>query len=1216
MDSWYIYNKKQQKQYGPYSPAQIQSFVRDQKMDEVCVASCDQTNWYDAQQLTKIFSVSSTKKIGKFEIIRELGRGGMGVVYHARDTFLKYECAVKFIRLDQGMDDHSTKRFITEAQSIAKLKHPNIIGIKELNSFVDAQSNHLYYFSMDYIKGIPFDEYISQKIPLKEKLQTFVEVCRGVAYAHENNIIHRDLKPANIIVSEEGVPVILDFGLARNLDTTENMTKTGDIIGTPKYIAPEVMQGQKAGASCDTYALGVILYEILTGFPPFTGENMIEILFQVSHTNPIRPSRVNSKVGKESDIEVICLKCLEKKTVNRIHSVQFLCEELQCVIDRKPTKTKPPGIAKKSVMWLKKNKIAAGLAVLALLLTLVFINVNQKLDDATQKLNDATQKLNDANNQLEKAKDKEVASFGDYTTTTKSKLMQFYEKYSSSKGMHSILEDIEEKYRDVEKKLNNDYREILVRKVESMEDFFDSTRSIMRYFVMPSLPKITSSVPIPHVEDIYQVEISTFNDIAITSKEQKMYFVRNNERQHKAPILIEKNRLVAYCNNFYFSPNGKYLAVLFRETEVDRQRQYCSVYDTQLKQEIKRVETKLGRVDAKFSNDSRFLAYCDLDGGASLIDTHENKIIRELCKLKGKNKATNLDFSPDSQYVSFCVHDDGYYVYHIKTQKSRKVGRYRRKLFPVWKDHQLYIYTGQKLERYDAKSTRIQPYIFSSIPSEGLACSEMSPNGNLLLWGTDTGLINYVTLRPKFTAHVMHRRQTYNQVKKISFINEHFFFTLDKENHFYLRDSFSKQTIYHQPHVYYARYDKGREELIVVVAIEEKKQEKQQGKSKKKFYVQRWKMPFVIQKILHPSRNTLSTYNLVTRQIFNEKYMSSKPCIFIKKNNEVEAIIFQWHKGLSIWYKRENRYENFLTFSFLVSVWDVKVSDDNKWVAVAVHNKKLRRQYIIMIESSKLSQLNIQTSHKIVDGVKVKGKAVKSWSVEQGNEEIRSLMFAKNNDLYFSRGHALWKYSKGEVQKICHLTRKIHSLQRHPTRDLIVVCQEMNLFSVINSKGTTLFKSSLQEGKNVFEIAAWCPQSENAMFAITGQEGELYLVTEGKDGWQQQLISVPGKKYQLSFSPDGKMLAIFTSVDTYVYLIKTEHLFPIFSGYNKNNGGNLCSDWRYAAFPTSKARMFLFDLNRLQFENFANYFTKKSTQAKNLWPNKIRDKFFEYIKGE
>ena len=228
---------------------------------------------------------------------------------------------------------------------------------------------------------------------------------------------------------------------------------------------------------------------------------------------------------------------------------------------------------------------------------------------------------------------------------------------------------------------------------------------------------------------------------------------------------------------------------------------------------------------------------------------------------------------------------------------------------------------------------------------------------------------------------------------------------------------------------------------------------------------------------------------------------------------------------------------------------------------------------------------------------------------------MRSIAFATNNDLYFSQGEQLWVYSSKKVHKVCRVPRKIRWLEMHPTANLIIVGQEKNLFSIVDDKGSNLYTPKLEESENMFNKAAW-NSSEPAMCAITGNEGQLYLVYQNeKNMWQHEQIAAPGKKYQLSFSPNGKMLAIFTSVDTYIYLIDTKHLFPIFAGYHKNNGGNFCRDWKYAAFPTGQARMFLFDLGRLRFENYAHYFTENPTGNDKLWPNQIRDEFFEYIKN-
>ncbi|BBM87615.1 serine/threonine protein kinase [Candidatus Uabimicrobium amorphum] len=1213
MDSWYIYNKKQQKKYGPYSQVQIKSFVHNQKIDETCVASNNQKTWYNAQQLEKMLPVTNNiQKIGKFEVIRELGRGGMGVVYHARDTFLNDECAVKFIRLDQ-MDENTTKRFIREAQSTAKLKHPNIIAVKELNSIVDAQGNHLYYFSMDYIKGLSFGEYIAQDIPLKDKLGAFVAVCRGVAYAHENNIIHRDLKPANIIVAEDGTPIILDFGIARDLDITPNMTKTGDIVGTPRYIAPEVMEGKKATASCDTYALGVILYEILTGFSPFSGENVIEILFQVSHSTPVRPSRVNDKIKKDEDIEVICLKCLEKRPRNRIHSVGFLCEELQCVLDGKPTKTKPPGFMTKNYNWFRKNKLPGTIIGIMLIIIPPYLFIlNNTLDEQKRALQEKQQAIEQQNIAMEEQRRFKVkSSFENYDKVANDKLMQFYEKFSSAKGIHSILGEMKGQYEGLEERIEDKkYHSILVNEKQNIQNFFNSTQKIIRYFLLPSLPKITSKIELTGVKDIYQIGMSTNNDIALISKARQLYMMHsgNNIPQQNIHMLSQK-KIVGTCNRFCFSNNGRYLAAFFLKPipEEEKSEQRLLIYDMHAKQVIKSDAVWMAMVDGKFSPNGRYFAYSSLEKGPSLWDLYSDKPAKEICKKRQGNKAKHFEFSSSGKYVSFHVQNDGYYVYDIQKKHTRKLAHYLNNVYPVWRKDQLFIYSNTRLERYDLQVQEPHTYSFTPNCMEGLASGAVSFDGKKFLWGTEEGTLNYVSLVSKNKANVISAQQAFSKINKIAFLNEHFFFTLDGENHFYLRDLLSRQAIYHQPNVYYARYDEQRNEIIVVV------------QKKQKFYLERWRVPYTLRQLLLPNRKTENAYKLVTKLAVDEKLVSSHPALFVKKGKEIKAVILSWHKALSIWQKKENTFANSLTFSPLLDLRDIKLSHDDEWLVILAHHKRLRKQYVIKIHCDNLAQLDLQNSDKIIDGALVNGQVVNEWVNNPTKKEIRCVALSPNNDLYVSYSNEIWKYTAGKIRKLAKCSRTIRVLCTQPEKGLMIAGQEKNFFSILDANGRTLYTARLEESENVFEIAAWCPQNEQqqAMCAIAGKDGHLYLVYEGKNGrWQHHSISLPGKKYQLSFSPNGKMLAVFTSRDTYLYSIDTQSNFPIFSGYHKNNGGNFCRDWQYAVFPTAKARVFIFDLHKLSFANFANYFSDTPVSGENLWVNRVKNKFSKLMQEQ
>ncbi|WP_372371079.1 protein kinase [Candidatus Uabimicrobium sp. HlEnr_7] len=1200
MNPWYIYNKNQHKKYGPYSSDQLKTMIQKRNIDNSCAISSDGVTWYSANEMaTKFANLPAQKKIGKFEIIKELGRGGMGVVYHARDVYLQHECAVKFIRLDQGTNSNATKRFITEAQSIAKLNHPNIIKIKELNNCSDVQGNNLYYFSMDYIKGISFKEYMNKKVPLKQKLEMLLQVCLGIAYAHKEKIIHRDLKPENIMVSEQGIPIILDFGLARNLDKADDVTKTGDIIGTPKYIAPEIMRGEKADERCDVYALGVILYEMLTGFSPFTGDNVLEVLFQVSHTKPIAPSRVNNKVKKDSDIETICLKCLEKKSNDRLLSVDFLCEELKCVIEGKPISTKPPSIVRKSVWWLQRNKLATGVFTLVVSLLILLVLSYDRILKAQDRI------LKVQEQESENKRRTEIKSFSSYANAINNGLMQLYEKYYDSRGINSILSEISRQYSSLENKIHDKkYEQALTEQKQNITHFLNRTNSIMRYFLLPSIPKILKSIELQDIKGIYQIASSSRQHIAFINNSRKLYLLDTKQVSPKNTSLVSKNNfLTAKCDSFCFSPDGTKLATLI--LKVDGKRS-CCIYDVVSRDLLQ--EESIGKYISSqlaFSPNSRYIVYAEEPYGLSAIDTRTKKVIRDIYTktLQGQEtleKATNYSFFPKSQSLVFRIENQGYYLHNFDKKVTTFIGEYKRDSFPIQKNDKLIIHVGKTLDIYDTKTAKKQRYTFTTASKEALTASAISPNQKTLLWGSDTGAINYVTLLKDNFASTIRQQQNYSPIHTISFAQHHFFFTIDKENHFYLRDLYSKETIYQQPNVYHAHYDKTNNIITAILRKEEK------------FYFQKWQIPFSLTQLLQPSADTLKVYQLAIRNIVNEDLVSSGPSLLIKKNGQIQTVMLPWYRGISIWEKHGEKYINYLKTDFLSELWDMRLSPDNKWIATLTHNKKLRKQQIILLKSSEISNLDLRTTSKIIDGKKLNNKYIKEWQHSK-NPQIKSIAFSANNELYFSREKELWLYSSGKVKKIYSCRVKIEKIVVHPTKKLIAIGQK-DLVDIIKTNGQVIYKSELKEEGYFFKLLAWHPTQE--MLAVANTQQRLYLISKNqKSNWQQERITIPGGKFHLSFSPNGKMLAIFTSHENYIYSIKFKIYFPIFPGYHKNSGANFCSDWQYAAFPTKNAQLFLFDLQKLNFENFPEYFSTTSTQNQDpIWPRRIQKAFQSFIK--
>jgi WD40 repeat protein/tRNA A-37 threonylcarbamoyl transferase component Bud32 len=303
-----------------------------------------------------------------FDVERELGRGGMGVVYKARHRTLARDCALKLIANAALAGTEELERFRTEARLAAGLNHPNIVHVYEVG-----EHEGLPWFALEYVEGYSLDQRIDgQPQPALSSAALVETLARAVHFAHQKQIIHRDLKPANVLLSADGVPKVADFGLAKQLHTARSITEPGAIIGTPSYMAPEQAWGKseirQVGPTTDVWALGAILYECLTGRPPFRGETVIDTLQQVVDQEPVKPSELNARTP--SDLEIICLKCLHKDPRKRYGSAEALADDLGRFLAGKPILARPVGAGERAVKWMKRRP-----AVTALLAGIVGVTV-------------------------------------------------------------------------------------------------------------------------------------------------------------------------------------------------------------------------------------------------------------------------------------------------------------------------------------------------------------------------------------------------------------------------------------------------------------------------------------------------------------------------------------------------------------------------------------------------------------------------------------------------------------------------------------------------------------------------------------------------------------------------------------------------------------------------------------------------------------------------
>src|SRR5256885_3790514 len=297
-------------------------------------------------------------ELGDYELLEEIGRGGQGVVFRARQKSLNRTVALKVISLGQWASKAHLKRFRLEAEAAAHLEHPGIVPIHEVGER-DGQC----YFSMKFVEGGQLDEVVRRApMSIRQGAELIAKVARTVHYAHEHGILHRDIKPGNILLDAKGEPHLTDFGLARLVESESTVTRTLEVLGTPSYMAPEQAVGNNAAVSSitDVYGLGAVLYQLLTGQPPFAGGTTYETIKLLLDTEPRQPRLLNPRIDR--DLSTICLKCLEKDPKRRYPSALGLAEDLERWLGHEPILARRTGIFARGKKWVQRNPTSALLA--------------------------------------------------------------------------------------------------------------------------------------------------------------------------------------------------------------------------------------------------------------------------------------------------------------------------------------------------------------------------------------------------------------------------------------------------------------------------------------------------------------------------------------------------------------------------------------------------------------------------------------------------------------------------------------------------------------------------------------------------------------------------------------------------------------------------------------------------------------------------------------
>jgi WD40 repeat protein/tetratricopeptide (TPR) repeat protein/predicted Ser/Thr protein kinase len=314
----------------------------------------------------------AARSFGNYELLEEIGRGGMGVIYKARQAGLDRFVAVKMILGGHFASRESVRRFQAEAQTAARLRHPNIVALHEVG-----QHEGRHFFSMDFVEGRNLTDLVRDKPLATARAARYVQLtAEAIHHAHEQGILHRDLKPSNILIDDADQPRVTDFGLAKQLHSDSSLTLTGQVLGSPNYMPPEQAGGRHGdvGPWSDVYALGAILYQLLTGRGPFLADTVEQTLAQVLHNEPASPRVLNPALPR--DLETICLKCLEKDSRRRYRSARELADELQRFLNHEPIRARSVSSLEKGWRWCRRKPALAGLgAALALAVVLGFAGV-------------------------------------------------------------------------------------------------------------------------------------------------------------------------------------------------------------------------------------------------------------------------------------------------------------------------------------------------------------------------------------------------------------------------------------------------------------------------------------------------------------------------------------------------------------------------------------------------------------------------------------------------------------------------------------------------------------------------------------------------------------------------------------------------------------------------------------------------------------------------
>ena len=553
---------------------------------------------------------------GDYELIGELGRGGMGIVYAARQISLDRPVAFKMIRSAALASDDELRRFQNEVEAVAKLDHPHIVPIYEVGEHEGRR-----YFSMKLIGGRNLQKVLAEGAASpRAAAELMITIAEAVHHAHQRGILHRDLKPSNILLDEEGRPHVGDFGLAKRVGGVDQQTVTGAVLGTPAYMAPEQAWGRKrlVTVSTDVYGLGAILYTLLTGKPPFTGDSDWETLVQVREQAPVQPSLLTA--GLPRDLEIICLKCLEKDPQRRYASAQEVASDLRRFLAGEPITARRAMPWERAWLWCKRNPWLAAANVTAAAVTII-LAIGSTI--AAKVYYDKSEKIADQARKLERS-----------DIDTREKLFEAQvQRARAGRFSHRVGQRFESLAAVAEAAK-------IGRELGFPAERFDRLRDeAIACMALPDMKP--AGPPIHRPEGMIAFAFDAgMTRYAFRFRDGTILVRRMGDDQEIARFTAVGDRDIWL---FAFSPDGKYLATN------DYPSRTVEVWDVDRGTLCLRDPVPASGLAARFSPDSRRIAVAHADGSLLVYDLKSGQCCR---RWRGPAPANDLAFRPDGREIA------------------------------------------------------------------------------------------------------------------------------------------------------------------------------------------------------------------------------------------------------------------------------------------------------------------------------------------------------------------------------------------------------------------------------------------------------------------------------------------------------------------------------------------------------------------------------------